>query len=106
MGVTLQLFECHASQMSKGPQALVESPDAGSVLEAVMGLEPNVKSLEQPGRTKAAKDQQKIHKQNEGIGYAQAKATETIAAMAFMKAALLEEQNLLLLMISEEGRVI
>jgi hypothetical protein len=88
------------------PQALVESGDTGSVSEAATSFLPNAATMERPGGTKAAKDQQKTHKQHEGAGYAQAKATEAVAAAAFRKAALLEEQNLFLLMTTGEGGVI
>jgi hypothetical protein len=70
------------------------------------GLESNVATMERLGGTKAAKELQKNQKQKEGVGYAQAKATEAMVVVAFKKAVLLEEQNLLLLMTTREGGII
>jgi hypothetical protein len=51
-----------------------------------------------PGGTKAAKEDQRQQKVREAALFAQAEATKTMAAAQMRKVALLEEQNLLMLM--------
>ena len=66
-------------------------------LEGAASMEQSV-STGRPGGTKAAKAVQKARKVREAAIYAQAEATKTMAAAQMRKVALLEQQNLIMLM--------
>ena len=58
-----------------------------------------------PGGSKAAREESRSASAREGVIYAQAEATRTMAAAQMKKAALLEDQNMLLLMTMPDEKI-
>jgi hypothetical protein len=80
-------------------------PTSSSVQVDQMDSNANTVLQDRPSGTKAAKREHKQGKVREGAMYAQAKATSDLASATLKKMALLEEQNLLILMTTPESQV-
>jgi hypothetical protein len=79
-------------------QTEAPTPESGSVLQPVGDMDSNRAFRDRPLGMKAAKDLHKDGKIRDHALYAQAKATEEMAAPTMQKAVSLKEQNLLFLM--------
>jgi hypothetical protein len=78
------------------------TPESGLGVDSAGDVQPNGVFRERPIGTKAAKNVHREGKMREGAAYAQAKATEVMAAATMRKAALLEDHNMLLLMTNSQ----
>jgi hypothetical protein len=90
---------------SSGHDSHEAAPASSSVQVDQMDSNANTVLQDRPSGTKAAKREHKQGKVREGAMYAQAKATSDLASATLKKMALLEEQNLLILMTTPESQV-
>jgi hypothetical protein len=97
----------HMAQSSSPPANCTENARTSGVCanSGGDGLDSQQTRLQRPGGTKAAREELRSAHAREGAIYAQAAATRTMAEAQMKKAALLEDQNMLLLMTMPEDKI-